>query len=163
MADEIEIFTADLYEPTQATALMELIAAYAQETMGGAGLSDDVREFMVPGLRAHPTHLVFLARRNDEFLGAAVCFVGYSTFAAAPLVNVHDMVVAASARRQGIGRALLQAVEQHAKDHGCCKITLEVRADNSPAQGLYQSLGFLESDSANATANMFFWHKPLKD
>lgn len=163
MVDDIEIFAADLFEPSQAEALTELVSSYAQETIGGSGLSAEVREFMVPGLRAHPTHLVFLARKQEAYLGAAVCFVGYSTFAAAPLVNVHDMVVAATARRKGIGRALLAAVEQHAKEHGCCKITLEVRADNSPAQGLYQSLGFLESDSANDSSNMFFWHKPLKD
>jgi ribosomal protein S18 acetylase RimI-like enzyme len=161
MSEEIEIITADLFDPSQAAAVMELVSSYAQETIGGEGLSADVREFMIPGLRAHPTHLVFLARRESEYVGAAVCFVGYSTFAAAPLVNVHDMMVLSSARRMGVGRALLQAVEQHAKEHGCCKITLEVRADNTPAQGLYQSLGFLSSDSANASAAMWFWHKKL--
>jgi len=45
-----------------------------------------------------------------------VCFRGFSTFAAAPLINVHDLAVVPGFRGQGIGRRLLEAVEMYAED-----------------------------------------------
>jgi ribosomal protein S18 acetylase RimI-like enzyme len=41
-----------------------------------------------------------------------------------------------------VGRALLAAAEAHARATGCCKLTLEVQDDNTPARGLYASCGF---------------------
>ena len=38
--------------------------------------------------------------------------------------------------------ALLAAVQQHAKDHGCCKLTLEVLTGNTRALKSYLGFGF---------------------
>jgi len=65
-----------------------------------------------------------------------------STFAARPLLNLHDLAVLPERRGLGVGRALLEAVEARARDLGCCKLTLEVRQDNARAQALYESFGF---------------------
>jgi len=78
-------------------------------------------------------------------VGLANCFMGFSTFAARPLVNIHDLVVLPGYRGKGIGQALLQAVEQIAKERGCCKLVLEVRTDN-PAERLYRREGFTDGD-----------------
>jgi len=45
---------------------------------------------------------------------------------------------------QGIGSALLGALLDEARRRGCVQVFLEVRADNSRAQGLYQRRGFEE-------------------
>jgi ribosomal protein S18 acetylase RimI-like enzyme len=37
-----------------------------------------------------------------------------------------------------------------------CKVTLEVRSDNLPAQMLYKSMGFKDSNPS-----MYFWTKEL--
>lgn len=48
-------------------------------------------------------------------------------------------------RRQGYGRALLERLFEYAGTAGVAKIFLEVRADNMPAQKLYESAGFVVS------------------
>ena len=45
-------------------------------------------------------------------------------------------------RRKGAARAALLALLDEAKARGLCRITLEVRESNTPAQALYSSLGF---------------------
>jgi ribosomal protein S18 acetylase RimI-like enzyme len=100
---------------------------------------------------------VWLARTGDgEPVGLAVCFTGFSTFAARPLLNLHDLAVAPSHRGKGVGRRLLAAVEDAARAAGCCKVTLEVRTDNLTAQKLYRALGY-----GDGAAPHHFWSKPL--
>jgi ribosomal protein S18 acetylase RimI-like enzyme len=77
-------------------------------------------------------------------VGAAVCFIGFSTFAARPLLNLHDLAVVPELRGRGIGRALLRAVEERARALGCCKLTLEVVQENTQARALYERFGFAD-------------------
>jgi ribosomal protein S18 acetylase RimI-like enzyme len=86
----------------------------------------------------------------------AICLLGFSTFRARPLINIHDIAVHPDFRGQGIGRALLDAVEQHAREHGCCKVTLEVRSDNEPAMAAYRRAGF-----ESTQPETWFWAKNL--
>src|SRR5262245_37780568 len=108
----LDVRDADLDDPADAAAIVEIVSSYASDPFGGgAPLAPDVRARLVPGLRAHPTTLVLLAFVDARAVGVAVCFFGYSTFQARPLLNVHDLAVLPDARGGGIGRALLAAVE----------------------------------------------------
>lgn len=51
--------------------------------------------------------------------------------------------VAPSHRRQGIARALVQRVIDHAREHGVRRMNLLVYLPNTQAVGLYVSLGFV--------------------
>jgi ribosomal protein S18 acetylase RimI-like enzyme len=93
-------------------------------------------------LAQQPGALVLLALADDQPVGVAVCFSGLSTFRAKPLLNVHDLAVLPQYRGRGIGRALLQTAEDHARQKGCCKLTLEVLDDNTRARALYRRFGF---------------------
>lgn len=56
-----------------------------------------------------------------------------------------ELMVAASARGQGVGRALLEHGQGWVRDHGVVqKIGLNVFADNTPALALYTRCGFVE-------------------
>jgi ribosomal protein S18 acetylase RimI-like enzyme len=79
----------------------------------------------------------------------------FSTFYAKKVLNVHDLAVNPAFRGNGVGEALLAAVEKEAKEENCCKITLEVREDNR-AQNLYERFGF-----SNEEPRMFFMEKML--
>jgi ribosomal protein S18 acetylase RimI-like enzyme len=139
----IEVVEADLNRPDHQNAVVELINAYAADPMGnGKPLSHDVRQDLIRGLRQHPTTIIFLADEEDQAIGVAVCFLGFSTFAARPLINIHDLAVLPSHRGKGIGRRLLEEVERRARALGCCKITLEVREDNHRARRIYETVGF---------------------
>lgn len=102
-----------------------MIDVYARDPMGETKpLDPDVRARLIPGLQNHPTTVVFLAFHGDQAVGAAVCFIGFSTFAAKPLINIHDFVVLSALRGKGVGRSLLEAIEGKARELGCCKLTL---------------------------------------
>jgi ribosomal protein S18 acetylase RimI-like enzyme len=56
--------------------------------------------------------------------------------------NVEDVFVRADARGSGLGRELVSAAIDRARERGCRRLELDTGADNAPAQGLYRSLGF---------------------
>jgi [ribosomal protein S18]-alanine N-acetyltransferase len=57
-------------------------------------------------------------------------------------IDIHNLAVDPAYRRQGIGRLLLHAVIDEARDRGLSRVTLEVRKSNDTARRLYQSVGF---------------------
>ncbi len=59
--------------------------------------------------------------------------------------NVEDVFVRADARGAGLGRTLVSAAIDRARERGCRRMELDTGADNAPAQGLYRSLGFVDS------------------
>lgn len=162
---EIEIVKANLDRRAHQTAVVSLMDAYSADPMGDAKpLSEFARQNLIAGLRAHPTTLIFLAFQRDEPCGIATCFRGFSTFAARPLVNIHDFYVAPTVRGQGVGRMLLDAVAAEARDTGCCKLTLEVQHSNSRARSIYERYGFTQAvyaADAAAGGGSLFMVKPL--
>jgi GNAT superfamily N-acetyltransferase len=123
-------------------------------------MRDDVKARLADDLAANPQAFSLLARLEDKAVGLANCFMGYSTFAAAPLVNIHDLAVLPETRGRGIGKALLQAVEAEALKRGACKITLEVLSGN-PARHLYAREGYGDYQLDPATGHALFWQKRL--
>lgn len=138
----VEIIEADLARPDHQAAVVEMVDMYSRDPLaGGAPLDPDVRANLAAALRAHPTTLVFLAMDGATPVGVAVCFRGFSTFRAKPLINIHDLGVVPERRGEGIGARLLAAVEAKARALGCCRLTLEV-FENNPARRLYARAGF---------------------
>ncbi len=135
---------ADLADRRDRDALVSLLDAYARDPMGGgAPLLPAVTATLPDKLAALPGAHVWLAHAPDGApAGIAIAFLGFSTFAARPLLNLHDLAVAPAHRGRGVGRLLLAAVEAGARALGCCKLTLEVRDDNATAQRLYAACGF---------------------
>jgi ribosomal protein S18 acetylase RimI-like enzyme len=139
----VVIRPADLAGARDADSIATLLNSYAIEPVGGGKpLPGDVRERLVPALREIPRALVLLAFVGDAAIGIAVCFVGFSTFRARPLLNIHDLAVLPQYRGNGVGSALLKAAEDYARSLGCCRLTLEVLDSNSGAQALYRRVGF---------------------
>jgi ribosomal protein S18 acetylase RimI-like enzyme len=60
----------------------------------------------------------------------------------AEVADVHRIIVAEGAQRQGIGKALLSAVLEWAGRSGATRVLLEVAAGNEAAIALYHSFGF---------------------
>jgi ribosomal protein S18 acetylase RimI-like enzyme len=159
---EVTVIEADLNDCQHQTAILQLINAYARDPMGdGRDLPAVVRDRLISGLRQHPTSLVFLAFDAEIPVGIAVCFVGFSTFAARPLINIHDLAVIPDYRGLGIGRLLLKGVEAKGRELGCCKLTLEVREDNHRAQRLYQRFGFGDTSNELRAGRHWFLQKRL--
>ena len=70
--------------------------------------------------------------------------IGYVLFWLLPEeVDIHNIAVHTEFRRRGLGHVLLQQVAEQARNRNSCRITLEVRISNLPAQNLYKSMGFV--------------------
>ena len=155
----VDVRLANLDDPADQTATIELLDMYCRDEFGDASpLPVDARLNLIPGLRAHGGAKVFLAFEDGSAVGLAICLVGFSSFWGKPLVNIHDVAVRPESRGRGVGRALLATIEKEAKKLGCCKVTLEVRSDNTRAQALYRSEGFTESKPET-----WFWSKQIAD
>lgn len=147
------IIRPDLADVDHQAGIVELLNMYASEPLqGGLALADDVLARLIPGLVAQTNGRYFLAMRDDRPVGVAICFVGFSTFRALPLLNIHDLTVHRDFRGQGIGTSLLAAAEQEAARLGCCKLTLEVQQENVNARRLYERVGFSSGAPTGADA-----------
>jgi ribosomal protein S18 acetylase RimI-like enzyme len=164
MPGPISIVEADLERPDHQAAVVALTDAYSRDPFGdGKPLDPVVRERLIPGLRSHPSTLIMLAFDGERPVGMATCFVGFSTFSAKPLVNIHDLVVVEDSRGRGVGRSLLDSVERKARELGCCKITLEVLDKNARAIGAYRSFGFAQYSLQEGAGVAIFMAKPLAE
>ncbi|HUD29754.1 MAG TPA: GNAT family N-acetyltransferase [Novosphingobium sp.] len=159
---DLAIAQADFADPADAAAIVLVLDAYARDPMGGGEpLSADVRERLVPAMAQVPGAFALLARVGGEPVGLATCFMGFSTFAAAPLVNIHDVSVLPAHRGRGVARALFAAIEGEARARGACKVTLEVLSGNHRARELYASLGYGDFQLDPEAGNALFWQKRL--
>ncbi|MCL9998986.1 MAG: GNAT family N-acetyltransferase [Erythrobacter sp.] len=162
LAPALTITLADYRDARDAADVVALLDAYARDPMGGGEpLRDDVRARLASDLAANRQAFSLIAREGERAVGLANCFMGYSTFAAAPLVNIHDLAVLPETRGRGVGKALLAAVEAEALKRGACKITLEVLSGN-PARHLYAREGYGDYQLDPATGHALFWQKRLK-
>jgi ribosomal protein S18 acetylase RimI-like enzyme len=158
----VNIVEADLADPLHRAAVLDLTRSYARDPMGNGGdLPDAIRSRLIDGLRKHPTTLIFLAFDGSRAIGIATCFIGFSTFAARPLVNIHDLHVVEEFRRSGVARRLLEAVEGKARQLDCCKLTLEVQEKNGVALALYKSFGFVGGEYQSEAGGVLFREKRL--
>ena len=156
------ILLADLSKPKHREDLVHIIDDYARQDIGGgSALSPEVREQLADRLRQFPTTQIFLAYEGEEAIGTAVCFLGFSTFAARPLLNIHDLAVLARARGQGVATALLQRAEERARELGCCKLTLEVLEHNERGRRLYAKMGFQQAVYRPEDGGALFYAKKL--
>lgn len=160
MASSLCVRLADLAVAADQQAVLELLDMYARDPLGaGKPLPDEVRQRLIPDLQQQPGCRALVAYQAIVPVGLAICFLGYSSFEARPLLNIHDLAVVPALRGRGVGRALLNAAESEARLCGCCRVTLEVRADNAIARRLYQDFGFDPGDPQ--TSALSFWKKNL--
>lgn len=84
----------------------------------------------------------FLAIRDHETVGLVRTFVEPEDVTSAKLVS---MWVAHHARGQGVGRQLVAAVVEWARDRDAATVQLWVTETNAPARRLYELCGFVLS------------------
>ncbi len=159
--EQILTIRVDYTDARQCDDLHRLLVEYADfETdenppVDAAGLK------ALPDLLAQfPTAFSVLAYSGQQAVGLTNCFFGFSTFACQRLVNIHDIMVTESFRGRGVAGKLLEAVEQIAKEHDCCRLTLEVLDDNARQQRAYAKFGFGKTPFHPETETLF-WQKSL--
>lgn len=105
----------------------------------------------------HAESTVFLATVDDRPVGFAQLYPSFSSTALARVFILNDLYVTESARRLGVGAAMLKAVEDYAWSHGACRVSLNVVQGNVSAQMLYEARGWAQDQE------FFMYHRhPLK-
>ncbi|HEX9243700.1 MAG TPA: GNAT family N-acetyltransferase [Anaeromyxobacter sp.] len=85
---------------------------------------------------------VLVAERGGEVVGMVTGQLVVSTAEGAPSALVEDMVVLASERGRGAGRALLTAIEAWAAERGATRLQLLADRENVAALAFYGRMGW---------------------
>lgn len=159
---ELKIVRVDYDNTDQAGDLISMLNHYALTTEGGgAPLSEYVHRHLIDGLKSLPDSISILGYIHEEPVALLNAFKGFSSFKAKPLYNVHDLAVKESARGLGIAGRLLDELANIAKKQGCCKLTLEVLSNNTPALSCYQKNGFQQYALVEEMGTAQFWQRML--
>ncbi|AGI25691.1 aminoglycoside N6'-acetyltransferase [Pseudomonas sp. ATCC 13867] len=73
------------------------------------------------------------------------------------MLFLEGIYVAESARRQGVARALVRAVQVWGVARGCRDFASDAALDNHASHALHRALGFVE------TERVVYFRKPLRD
>jgi len=157
-----ETIIADLNNEKHASDFMHVLSNYAEDPMGGgAPLSNYVKEHLVSKLKEQQNNVIVLCYVDGQIAGISNCFIGFSSFKAKHLLNIHDFAILPTFRGQGLSKHLLDKTEEIAKEKDCCKLTLEVLENNNKAKRVYQAFGFEGYELNPAMGKAIFWQKEL--
>jgi GNAT superfamily N-acetyltransferase len=81
------------------------------------------------------------ARDGGEFLGYACLYWHFTSLRAGETVLMNDLFVAEAARGRGVGRALIEASAEIARERGAICLEWATAPDNHTAQRLYDRIG----------------------
>jgi len=103
------------------------------------------RQFFTRFISPSDNGLLLGAWRNNDLLGYACLYWHFTSLVPAETVLMNDLFVAAEARGQGIGRALIEASANIARQRGAHHLEWATAPDNATAQRLYDSTGATRS------------------
>jgi len=154
---DISFEFCDFQNPQHVEAYTGLLNHYMSDPMGDFPLHDkNLQQLLVERLSKHPTAFVLFILCDGKFAGFSTCFVNFSTFKIKPFLYIHDICIHQEFRGKELGRKLMEKLVSIAKERNYCKISLEVRSDNTSAKVLYHKLGFGECEP-----KMHYWEKIL--
>lgn len=121
--------------------LLPLIAAY-QRFYEVDDIDTDRNRFFFRRFLAPSEDGLLLAAREEtgEILGYACLYWHFSSLQAVETVLMNDLFVAPEARGRGVGRALIEATAEVARERGAAWVEWSTAPDNHTAQRLYDSL-----------------------
>ena len=129
----------------EAAEVARLIAEFGDwfgnDTPGEQEIRASVERIMAAGDGEY-----LLGSVDDGGAAAGVCQMRFrwSVWKSAEDCWLEDLYVREEARRAGLGRALVEAALERARERGCKRIELDVNEQNAPARALYEACGFLD-------------------
>ena len=90
--------------------------------------------------------VIIVAEMQNRIVGFCQLYPAFCSLLVAPIFLLYDLYVSPEFRQLGAARALLQAAEQHAAQHGFARLDLTTAKTNLAAQALYESLGWVRDE-----------------
>ena len=101
--------------------------------------------------------VIFIAQTDSgTTIGFTQLYPSFCSVAMKKILYLYDLYVVPSARRTGVGSALMMVAKEYAQTYGADRLTLETATDNATAQALYESLDY-EKDT-----EFFTYHLSLR-
>lgn len=126
-------------------ALVPLFAGYLQFYQVPRSATE-IHAFLLERLQRGDAQL-FIARDEQGMAqGFTQLYPLQSSLALAPSWLLSDLFVLPSARRQGVGEALMNAARAYAEANGACGLQLETAKTNLAGQALYERLGYVRDE-----------------
>lgn len=88
------------------------------------------------------TYLLVCDDGEDILATALVCLCQDAMFDTQPFAIVENFVVSANYKRKGIGKIMMNYIENLCAQQNCSKIMLQTSSENRNAQDFYTALGF---------------------
>jgi GNAT superfamily N-acetyltransferase len=132
-----------LATPADAGCIVLLLA----EIMQHHGVTPPGRERLqgvVDAVLASSDHFFLVAVSEGAIVGMCALIFSYSTWSASTVCELQDVVVTTESRRRSVGRGLLEAAEDMAREKGCSRLFLSAESWNLEAQRFYRRLGLAE-------------------
>ncbi len=85
--------------------------------------------------------------RTDTPAGFTQLYPSFSSVGLGPIMILNDLFVAPAFRRHGVARLLMDAATNLARQHRCQRLVLLTEHTNTPAQRLYESLGWKRDET----------------
>ncbi|HET7122210.1 MAG TPA: GNAT family N-acetyltransferase [Solirubrobacterales bacterium] len=125
--------------PEELDSLLPLIAAYQRFYEVEEIDEDRNRAFFGRFLAPSEDGLLLGARSGGRILGYACLYWHFSSLEATETVLLNDLFVSEEARGRGIGRALIEATAEVARERGAPYVEWSTAPDNRTAQRLYDT------------------------
>jgi len=126
--------------------LLPLIAAYQRFYEVDEIDEERNRSFFRRFLAPSEDGMLIGAREGDRFVGYACLYWHFTSLQATETVLMNDLYVDAAVRGRGVGRALIEACAEVARERGSAYLEWATAPDNLTAQRLYDSTGAERSE-----------------
>ena len=125
--------------PAVVSLLAEIMQHHGAPAPAGGSLESVVRSAL-----DSPFHEFVVAESDGAVVGMCALIFTYSTWSAALVCELQDVIVREGSRRTRVGRGLILAAEQVARERGCARLSLLAEAWNFGAHAFYRDLGLSE-------------------
>lgn len=133
----VEIVKAGVEHVDRVALLFDLYRQFYNREPDGELARRFVGERLVNG-----DSTLFLALAGDEPLGFVQLYPSFCSVDAIRILILYDLYVVTSARRRGLGEALMRRATDYARETGAARLDLLTAKDNTPGQSLYEKLGY---------------------
>ena len=129
--------------PADTVVLAPLFDAYRQ-FYGQASDPSLARRYLLQRLTRNESVVLLAEAADGAVMGFCQMYPSFCSVLAHPIYVLYDLFVSPEARRQNLGKLLLTAAAERGRGDGMARMDLTTAHTNTPAQALYESMGWTE-------------------
>ncbi|MGE5702507.1 MAG: N-acetyltransferase family protein [Clostridia bacterium] len=137
----MDIYQATMQDLEGVTELFDLYRMFYKQTSD----RDAAKAFLHERLTKNDS-VMYVAVENGVYLGFTQLYPVFSSVSMKRLWILNDLYVTEASRKRGVGKRLMDAAMQLAKDTNSKGLKLQTAIDNVTAQSLYEANGWVKDD-----------------